>query len=245
MIAQQKVAQLRSETEECIGQLAFRTDENLSVEVEEPREAPRDRIPAERLAPLAEPRGRGVERARRAEEIDPARDRLRGGALAILAEDREQLLFRATAFGDEVDRPLLKSDGSYTYFASDIAYHRSKFERGFASMIDVWGADHGGYVKRMQAAVKAVSAGKAELDLGPVIGDVGREIGVGPVRLEQRPVDVVPELGRPEQGLFAILPVLGQLALRRRQALAAGSTACPARPSPCGFFPSLRAWPRS
>src|SRR5919107_1457351 len=72
-------------------------------------------------------------------------------------EDREQLLFRATAFGDEVDRPLLKSDGSYTYFASDIAYHRSKFERGFASMIDVWGADHGGYVKRMQAAVKAVT----------------------------------------------------------------------------------------
>ncbi len=70
-------------------------------------------------------------------------------------EDREQLLFRATAFGDEVDRPLLKSDGSYTYFASDIAYHRSKYERGFAAMIDVWGADHGGYVKRMQAAVKA------------------------------------------------------------------------------------------
>ena len=80
-------------------------------------------------------------------------------------EDREQTLFRATQFGDDVDRPLLKSDGSYTYFAADIAYHRSKFERGFASMIDVWGADHGGYVKRMQAAVQAVSAGKAELDV--------------------------------------------------------------------------------
>ncbi|WP_243368091.1 arginine--tRNA ligase [Microvirga solisilvae] len=80
-------------------------------------------------------------------------------------EDREQLLFRATAFGDEVDRPLLKSDGSYTYFASDIAYHRSKYERGFASMIDVWGADHGGYVKRMQAATKAVTDSKGDLDV--------------------------------------------------------------------------------
>ena len=73
-------------------------------------------------------------------------------------EDREQTLFRATAFGDDVDRPLMKSDGSYTYFASDIAYHKSKVDRGFADMIDVWGADHGGYIKRMQAAVKAVKA---------------------------------------------------------------------------------------
>ena len=73
-------------------------------------------------------------------------------------EDREQTLFRATDFGDDVDRPLKKSDGSYTYFASDIAYHKTKIDRGFATMIDVWGADHGGYVKRMQAAVKAVRA---------------------------------------------------------------------------------------
>ena len=80
-------------------------------------------------------------------------------------EDREQTLFRATQFGDDVDRPLLKSDGSYTYFAADIAYHRSKYARGFKSMIDVWGADHGGYVKRMTAAVKAVSGEKAELDV--------------------------------------------------------------------------------
>jgi arginyl-tRNA synthetase len=80
-------------------------------------------------------------------------------------EDREQTLFRATQFGDDVDRPLMKSDGSYTYFASDIAYHKSKFDRGFRSMIDVWGADHGGYVKRMQAAVKAISDGKADLDV--------------------------------------------------------------------------------
>src|SRR5262245_7486004 len=80
-------------------------------------------------------------------------------------EDREQTLFRSTDFGDDVDRPLKKSDGSYTYFASDIAYHRSKVARGFLNLIDVWGADHGGYIKRMQAAVKAVSAGKAELDV--------------------------------------------------------------------------------
>lgn len=80
-------------------------------------------------------------------------------------EDREQTLFRATKFGDDVDRPLLKSDGSYTYFANDIAYHRSKFTRGFAEMIDVWGADHGGYVKRMQAAVKAVTNGEGALDV--------------------------------------------------------------------------------
>jgi len=80
-------------------------------------------------------------------------------------EDREQTLFRATAYGDDVDRPLLKSDGSYTYFASDIAYHRNKFDRGFRNLVDVWGADHGGYVKRMQAAIKAVTSGEATLDV--------------------------------------------------------------------------------
>jgi arginyl-tRNA synthetase len=80
-------------------------------------------------------------------------------------EDREQTLFRATRFGDDVDRPLKKSDGSYTYFASDIAYHKSKFDRGFRNLIDVWGADHGGYIKRMQAAVKAISGAQAELDV--------------------------------------------------------------------------------
>ena len=80
-------------------------------------------------------------------------------------EDREQTLFRATAFGDDVDRALIKSDGSYTYFASDMAYHRSKLQRGFANMIDVWGADHGGYVKRMQAALAALSDRRADLDV--------------------------------------------------------------------------------
>jgi arginyl-tRNA synthetase len=80
-------------------------------------------------------------------------------------EDREQTLFRSTQFGDDVDRPLKKSDGSYTYFASDIAYHKTKIDRGFLNLIDVWGADHGGYVKRMRAAVAALSQGRAELDV--------------------------------------------------------------------------------
>ncbi len=80
-------------------------------------------------------------------------------------EPRPQLLFRATQFGDEVDRPLKKSDGSWTYFAADIAYHFDKYRRGGETMIDVWGADHGGYVKRMQAAVQALTNGAAALDV--------------------------------------------------------------------------------
>jgi arginyl-tRNA synthetase len=80
-------------------------------------------------------------------------------------EPREQTLFRATLFGDDVDRPLKKSDGSWTYLAPDIAYHRDKFRRGFANLIDVWGADHSGYVKRLQAAVQAVTDGAATLDV--------------------------------------------------------------------------------
>ncbi len=80
-------------------------------------------------------------------------------------EPRPQTLFRATAFGDDVDRPLRKSDGSWTYFATDIAYHLDKFRRGFTQMIDVWGADHGGYVKRVSAAVRAITDGAASLDV--------------------------------------------------------------------------------
>jgi len=80
-------------------------------------------------------------------------------------EPRPQTLFRATQFGDDVDRPLKKSDGSWTYFANDIAYHLDKFRRGTAEMIDVWGADHGGYIKRMQAAVTAITAGQGALDV--------------------------------------------------------------------------------
>jgi len=79
-------------------------------------------------------------------------------------EPRPQTLFRATDYGDDVDRPLKKSDGTWTYFANDIAYHLDKYERGFADMVDVLGADHGGYVKRMQAAVAAVTEGEARFD---------------------------------------------------------------------------------
>src|SRR6516165_8936276 len=80
-------------------------------------------------------------------------------------EPREQTLFRATDFGDDVDRPLKKSDGSWTYFAADIAYHRDKFRRGFKNLIDVWGADHAGYVRRMQAAVRAITGDAGALDV--------------------------------------------------------------------------------
>jgi arginyl-tRNA synthetase len=120
-------------------------------------------------------------------------------------EDREQLLFRSSEFGDDQDRPLVKSDGSYTYFASDVAYHRDKFRRGFKSMIDVWGADHSGHIRRMQAALAALTGNEADLDVKicqlvrlfragePVkmskragtfvtLRDVVDEVGAGPVR---------------------------------------------------------------
>jgi arginyl-tRNA synthetase len=116
-------------------------------------------------------------------------------------EDRPQTLFRSTDFGDDVDRPLVKSDGSYTYFASDIAYHKNKFDRGFRVMIDVWGADHGGYVKRMRAAVRAVSAGTADLDV-KVVQLVKLLRGGEPVKMSKRSGEfvtlreVVDEVGR-------------------------------------------------
>ncbi|MEM9583627.1 MAG: arginine--tRNA ligase [Pseudomonadota bacterium] len=80
-------------------------------------------------------------------------------------EPREQMLFRSTAHGDDVDRPIQKSDGAWTYFAPDIAYHFDKVSRGFDALIDVFGADHGGYVKRMKAAVSALSEGQVPLDI--------------------------------------------------------------------------------
>lgn len=80
-------------------------------------------------------------------------------------EPRPQTLFRSTDFGDDVDRPLIKSDGSWTYFSTDVAYHLDKYRRGFRTMVNVWGADHGGYVKRMQAAVRALTDGDGELDI--------------------------------------------------------------------------------
>jgi arginyl-tRNA synthetase len=116
-------------------------------------------------------------------------------------EDREQTLFRSTAFGDDIDRPLKKSDGSYTYFASDIAYHRSKLERGFRTLIDVWGADHAGYIKRMQAAVAALSDRGAELDVKVV--QLVKLLRAGqPVKMSKRAGEfvtlreVVDEVGR-------------------------------------------------
>jgi arginyl-tRNA synthetase len=80
-------------------------------------------------------------------------------------EDREQTLFKSTDFGDDVDRALMKSDGSYTYFAADMAYHRNKLARGFLHLINVFGADHAGYLTRVKAAVAALSGGKADLDI--------------------------------------------------------------------------------
>ncbi len=80
-------------------------------------------------------------------------------------EPREQTLFRSTAFGDDVDRPVQKSDGGWTYFAPDIAYHYDKVTRGYDALIDIFGADHGGYVKRMKAAVAALSGGRVPLDI--------------------------------------------------------------------------------
>ncbi|MGU3662822.1 arginine--tRNA ligase [Methylobacterium sp. A49B] len=116
-------------------------------------------------------------------------------------EDREQTLFRTREFGDDSDRPLLKSDGSYTYFASDIAYHRAKYLAGATELIDVLGADHGGYVKRMQAAVKAVSDGKATLDVK--LCQLVRLLRAGePVKMSKRSGefvtlrDVIDEVGR-------------------------------------------------
>ncbi len=105
-------------------------------------------------------------------------------------EDREQTLFRATAYGDDVDRPLKKSDGGYTYFASDIAYHKNKFDRGFHNLVDVWGADHGGYIKRVEAAIKAVTSGKATLDVKIV--QLVRLLRSGePVKMSKRSGDFV------------------------------------------------------
>ncbi len=111
-------------------------------------------------------------------KIEAAIDRLRGmgliyegtleppkGKLPEDWEEREQTLFRSTAHGDDVDRPVKKSDGSWTYFAPDIAYHYDKVTRGFDQLIDVLGADHGGYVKRLKAVVSALSGGKVPLEV--------------------------------------------------------------------------------
>ena len=117
-------------------------------------------------------------------------------------EPRPQLLFRATQFGDDVDRPLRKSDGSFTYFASDIAYHQDKIARGAQIMINVWGADHGGYVPRMQAAVRALAPdGRAQLEV--LLCQIVHVLRAGkPIRMSKRAGtfvtmrDLIDEVGR-------------------------------------------------
>ncbi|MGB6116934.1 MAG: arginine--tRNA ligase [Mesorhizobium sp.] len=116
-------------------------------------------------------------------------------------EDREQTLFRSTGVGDDVDRPLIKSDGSYTYFAADVAYMFDKYERGFEDMIFVLGADHGGYAKRMEALAQAISGGK--IDLTILLCQLVKLFRDGePVRMSKRSGefitlrDVVEEVGR-------------------------------------------------
>ena len=101
-------------------------------------------------------------------------------------EDREQTLFRATEFGDDMDRPLLKSDGSYTYFASDVAYSRNKIRRGFKELIYVLGADHGGYVKRLEGLAAAI-AGKGNIDVVVRLCQLVKLFRKGePVRMSKR-----------------------------------------------------------
>ncbi len=116
-------------------------------------------------------------------------------------EPREQTLFAATKFGDDVDRPLRKSDGTNTYFANDIAYHANKVARGAQVMIDVWGADHGGYVSRMKAAVRAVAEHGETLDI--VLCQIVHVVRNGePVRMSKRAGtfitlrDLIDEVGR-------------------------------------------------
>lgn len=100
-------------------------------------------------------------------------------------EERKQTLFRAEAFGDDSDRALIKSDGSYTYFAADMAYHRDKIKRGFSELINVWGADHSGYVKRITAAVRALSDDKVKLDV-KITQLVNLLRGSEPVKMSKR-----------------------------------------------------------
>lgn len=116
-------------------------------------------------------------------------------------EEREQTLFRSTEFGDDVDRAIAKSDGSYTYFAGDIGYHYDKLQRGFTHLINVFGADHIGYIKRMKSAVTALSDGKADFDIK--VCQLVKLFRAGqPVRMSKRAGtfvtlrDVVDEVGR-------------------------------------------------
>jgi arginyl-tRNA synthetase len=132
-------------------------------------------------------------------------------------EPREQTLFRSTLYGDDVDRPVKKSDGAWTYFAPDIAYHWDKIERGFDLLIDVFGADHGGYVKRMKAAVAALSEGRVPIDI-KLMQLVKLTQGGQPVKMSKRAGtfvtlrDVVEEVG-PDVTRFVMLTRKNDVAL--------------------------------
>ena len=105
-------------------------------------------------------------------------------------EDRTQTLFKATAFGDDIDRALQKADGSYTYLAGDIAYHRNKLNRGYDALINVWGADHKGYIKRMQAAVQALSDDTKTLEIK--ISEMVNLLNKGePVKMSKRAGNII------------------------------------------------------
>ena len=116
-------------------------------------------------------------------------------------EPRQQTLFKATEFGDDTDRPLKKSDGSWTYFTNDIANHLDKYRRGFSQMIDIFGADHGGYVKRMKAATTAVTGGEGSLEI-KLCQMVHLMKGGEPIRMSKRSGnfvtlrDLIDEVGR-------------------------------------------------
>src|SRR5207253_2305175 len=165
--------------------------------------------------------GEAIEALRRAGFVFEGRLPPPKGAPIEDWEDREQTLFRATEFGDDVDRPLKKSDGSYTYFASDIAYHKSKLDRGFPNMIDVWGADHGGYIKRMQAAVKAVArisnAPAAELDVKIV--QLVRLLRAARECIPDLPADAAARAAALAQAPLERLDDPGEIGLMRRLAL--------------------------
>lgn len=116
-------------------------------------------------------------------------------------EDREQTLFKSTDFGDDEDRAMMKSDGTYTYFAGDVAYHFDKLQRGFKQLVNVFGADHSGYVKRIKAVVKALSDGEADVDI-PLINLVTLSRAGVAVKMSKRAGtivtlrEVVDEVGR-------------------------------------------------
>ena len=159
-------------------------------------------------------------------------------------EDREQTLFRATEFGDDIDRPLLKSDGSYTYFASDVAYSRNKIRRGFKELIYVLGADHGGYVKRLEAVAAAI-AGPGKVDVIVRLCQLVKLFRNGePVRMSKRAGEfvtlreVVDEVG-PDVVRFMMLyrkneaPLDFDFAKVTEQSKDNAGLLCAVRPCPC------------